>query len=487
MTDVIASTKAGAVRGLTGEDQLTRFLGIPYGRPPFGELRFAPPQPAQSWDGVRDATAFGPTAPKPDAEHSQSQLDFLEDGQIPGDDCLNLNVWTPDPTGSGLAVMVWIHGGAYLAGSSAQPLYDGSHFARDGVVFVSMNYRLGVEGFSVVPDAPSNRGVLDILLALEWVRDNIAAFGGDPGKVTVFGESAGAGLVLALLALDPGTFQRAAVSSAALTASLDPADAALVTAEIARGAGAEPTAAAFREVDPQTLANLAKLAFLAMAAKPDPDHWGASTVAAGMPFTTCHDGALLARRPVDLVVDGAASGVDLLLGWTADEMLALVASGGPGDASTADRARKYLAYNGAVSDAYEVYEKRCEVPSAVLGAAMSDALFRIPALRIADSRGGAATFLYEFGWASPIPGLGAAHGLDLGFLFDNLGHSPIEGPDPSKAVAAAVHGAWVAFAKTGNPGWQPYESSTRPVMTFNKESGVVSDPRADERQIWAAS
>ena len=484
MTDVIATTKAGAVRGRTGPDQLTRFLGIPYGRPPFGELRFAAPAPAQGWDGVRDATTFGPTAPKPDAEHAQSQLDFLEDGQIPGDDCLNLNVWTPDASAAGLAVMVWIHGGAYISGSSAQPLYDGTPFARDGVVFVSMNYRLGVEGFAELPDAPSNRGVLDILLALEWVRDNVAAFGGDPGNVTVFGESAGAGLVLALLAIDPGLFLRAAVSSAALTASLDPADAALVTAQIARGAGVAPTAAALREVDPQPLANLTKMAFLTMAAKPDPEQWGASTVAAGMPFTTCHDGELLTRRPVDLVVDGAASGVDLLLGWTADEMLALVASGGPGDAATADRARKYLALNGASSNAYEVYEKRCQAPSAVLGAAMSDALFRIPALRIADSRSAAPTFLYEFGWASPIPGLGAAHGLDLGFLFDNLGHSPIEGPDPSAKVAATVHGAWVAFAKSGNPGWQPYEGSGRPVMTFNEKSQVVSDPRAGERELW---
>ena len=115
---------------------------------------------------------------------------------------------------------------------------------------------------------------------------------------------------------------------------------------------------------------------------------------------------------------------------------------------------------------------------------MSDALFRIPALRIADSRQGAPTFLYEFGWASPIPGLGAAHGLDLGFLFDNLGHSPIEGPEPSARVAATVHAAWVQFAKTGNPGWQPYEHAGRPVMTFDEQSRVVSDPRAAERELW---
>ena len=243
MTDVIAQTKSGAVRGAFDDsddgDGLTRFFGIPYGKPPFGDLRFAVPEPADGWDGVRDATKFGATAPKPDAEHSQSQLDFLEDSSIAGDECLNLNVWTPDPSATGLPVMVWIHGGAFISGSSSQPLYDGSSFARDGVVFVSPNYRLGVEGFSFLPDAPNNRGVLDLLLALEWVRDNAAAFGGDPNNVTVFGESAGAGLTLALLALDRGLFRRAGIASAALTASLAPEDAA-------RGDGADRSAGGCR-------------------------------------------------------------------------------------------------------------------------------------------------------------------------------------------------------------------------------------------------
>ena len=382
---------------------------------------------------------------------------------IVGDECLNLNVWTPDPGASGLPVMVWIHGGAFISGSSSQPLYDGSSFARDGVVFISPNYRLGVEGFSFLPDAPNNRGVLDLLLALEWVRDNAAAFGGDPGNVTVFGESAGAGLTLALLALDRGLFRRAGIASAALTASLAPEDAAKVTSRIAARAGVEPTAAALAGVDPQQLANLAKLAFLDMAAKPDPVTWGLTTVAAGMPFTTSHDGALLTQRPLDLVLAGAGSGVDLLIGHTSDEMLALVATGGPGDDATAARARAYLHLFGADEGAYEAYEDVDPAPSHVLAAAIRDALFRVPAIQIADSRQGfdAATFMYEFGWASPLPGLGAAHGLDLGFIFDNLGQSPIEGPEPSRNVAGDVHAAWIAFAAAGDPGWPQYRARTR--------------------------
>jgi para-nitrobenzyl esterase len=472
------------LRGILEADGIARFLGIPYAQAPFGPLRFAAPQPAQGWDGVRDAIEFGPTAPKPDAEHSQSQLDFLDDPSIAGEECLNLNVWTPDRTGTGLPVMVWIHGGAYLSGSSAQPLYDGTSFARDGVVFVSPNYRLGVEGFGLLPDAPSNRGVLDLLLALEWVRDNVAAFGGDPDNVTVFGESAGAGLVLALLALDRGLFRRAVISSSALTASLEPADAAKVVANIAEQAGTAPTAEGLAAVDPQRLANLSKLAWLEMATHPDPQRWGATTVGAGMTFTTAHDGELLARPPLQLILEGAGSGVELLIGCTSDEMLALVAGDGPGDEKTVERASGFLQLAGAPATAYAEYERICGTPSAVLAAAMRDAMFLMPALAIAESRQDAATFVYEFGWPSPIPGLGAAHGLDIGFFFDNLGHSPIEGPTPPAQVASDMHGAFVRFAVTGDPGWSRYDTQTHPVMLFADGGGVINDPHSAERHVW---
>ena len=225
-----------------------------------------------------------------------------------------------------------------------------------------------------------------------------------------------------------------------------------------------------------------------MAAKPDPSKWGLTTVAAGMPFTTSHDGELITRRPLDLVLAGAGAGVDLLIGHTSDEMLALVATSGPGDDATATRARSYLQMFGADEGAYEAYEKVDPAPSHVLAAAMRDALFRVPAIQIADSRQDidAATFMYEFGWASPFPGLGAAHGLDLGFIFDNLGQSPIEGPEPSQKVASDVHAAWINFATTGNPGWAPYKVQTRPVNLFNDEGGVVEDPHSALRKVWPA-
>src|SRR5215218_7498019 len=182
-------TMSGAVRGRS-HDVVHAYLGIPYAAPPFGPRRFGAPQPPQPWDGLRDATAYGPTVPKPPYVPPYDLL--LPEPVIPGEDCLNLNVWTPDPGGAGLPVFVWVHGGAFVNGSGAVPVYDGATFARDGVVCVTINYRLGVDGFlQFADDGPANRGLLDQVAALRWVRDTIAAFGGDPARVTIGGESAG--------------------------------------------------------------------------------------------------------------------------------------------------------------------------------------------------------------------------------------------------------------------------------------------------------
>ncbi len=193
----VVETTCGRVKG-TAEGGTAVFKGIPYAAAPFGDLRFAAPEPAPKWDDVRDAVDFGPTAPK--AAYGAPFDRLFEDPAIPGENPLNLNVWTPGIDAS-LPVLVWIHGGAFVRGSSAVPLYDGANFARDGVVFVSINYRLGAEGFAFLADAPANRGLLDQVAALEWVRDNIAAFGGNPEAVTIVGESAGAMSVGSLLAM----------------------------------------------------------------------------------------------------------------------------------------------------------------------------------------------------------------------------------------------------------------------------------------------
>jgi len=210
--DPVVTTGQGQLRGAEKNGVLS-FKGIPYAAAPFGANRFAAPQPAPEWEGVRDALEYGPTCPK--GPYPDFIAPLLVEPEIPGEDCLNLNVWTPALDGDPRPVLVWIHGGGFTNGSGAVSTYDGTRFARDGIVFVSINYRLGADGFLLLEDAPANRGLLDQIAALRWVRENIAAFGGDPQAVTIAGESAGAMSVTTLLSMPvaEGLFQRAIAQS----------------------------------------------------------------------------------------------------------------------------------------------------------------------------------------------------------------------------------------------------------------------------------
>ena len=239
----IVQTTQGAVRGVTDEG-VSVFMGIPYAAPLDGLRRFQAPQQPQSWDGTRDAIAF--SAPPP-----QAQMPPLPALWHPGDDtdCLAVNVWTPDPGASGLPVMVWLYGGAFVFGAASQPEYDGANLARAGVVMVTLNYRIGFEGLGWLPDAPQNRALLDQLAALRWVQENIARFGGDPGNVTIFGQSAGGSAVAALTAAEAGRglFGRAIGQS--VTAGFLPEERARGTAErIAAALGVPLTSEAFEGV-----------------------------------------------------------------------------------------------------------------------------------------------------------------------------------------------------------------------------------------------
>ena len=244
----------GPVRG-SADAGIARFLGIPYAAAPFGPNRMRPPQPVEPWDGVRDATDYGPTSPKGDYPPQYRTL--LPERDIPGTECLNLNVWTPaDAVGTGrLPVLVWIHGGSFMNGSGANHEYDGTAFARDGVVCVTINYRLGAEGFLYVDgDAgagTANLGLQDQVAALRWVQDNIAAFGGDPARVTVAGESAGAMSVTTLLAMPSarGLFARAITQSGAAAHTLTPETGLLVSRVLAERLGVEATREAIAAVD----------------------------------------------------------------------------------------------------------------------------------------------------------------------------------------------------------------------------------------------
>ena len=486
------TTQYGTVRGQV-RDGVASFLGIPYAASPTGPLRFRAPAPPQPWDGIRDASSLGATPPKPDYAAPFDVL--LPEPNIAGDDWLNLNVWTPDPdpAGAGLPVMVWIHGGAFANGNSALPVYDGHAFARDGVVLVSLNYRLGVDGFALLPDAPANRGVADQIAALEWVRDNIAAFGGDPGNVTVFGESAGAMSITTLMSLPraQGLFAKAITQSGAVQAAADPADAGLVAKELGLALGREATAASLAEVSLAELIQAQVAVRDALVAQPDPARFGATIVASLMAFIPVVDGDLIPVHPLAAITAGAGSGVSLLTGTTTDEYRLFLVPTGMASFITEQGLADILALLGigpAVAGLYRANRPGAS-PGDVFAALLTDRFFRLPALAVAEARaaGSAPTYVYEFAWPSPVGGLGACHTLEIPFVFDNLtaeGAEPALGPTPPATLASQMHAAWIAFARSGDPGWHAFDD-TYPVMIFDAAGGGVrTDPRGDERLIW---
>ena len=485
------STSHGTVRGQV-RDGVASFLGIPYAASPTGRLRFQAPAAPEPWSGVMDAIAYGATPPKPDYPPPFDTL-FAEPS-IAGDDWLNLNVWTPDPGGSGLPVLVWIHGGAFANGNSAIPLYDGHAFARDGVVLVSINYRLGVDGFALLPGAPANRGLLDQIAALEWVQDNISAFGGDPANVTIFGESAGGMSVVTLLAMPraAGLFVRAIAQSGAAQAAATPADAALVAAELGSALGdelAEPTASTLAQVELAVL-NAAQAAVRdALAASPDPARFGPTIVASTMPFIPVIDGESLPEHPLASIVAGSGSTMPLLIGTNADEFRTFLVPSGMADLITEEVLATMAGAVGADKDVIATYRagRPGSSPGDLLAALLTDRFFLLPALAVAEARadGPAPTFCYEFAWRHPQ--VGAGHGLDVPFIFDNLsaeGAELVTGGHAPGEVAKEMHATWIRFAVTGDPGWAAYGAS-RPVMVFDAGGGRVQlDPRPGEREIW---
>ncbi|WP_327268231.1 carboxylesterase family protein [Streptomyces sp. NBC_01218] len=473
-----ATTTHGTVRGVR-ENGVAVFRGVPYAAAPVGSRRFRAPEPPEPWAGVREAVVFGPTSPKRPYDPPLDAL--LPDPEVPGDEWLNLNVWTPGPAAGGLPVIVWIHGGSLLHGSSAVPVYDGTAFARDGVVLVSVNYRLGIEGFGVFPDAPANLGLLDQLAALEWVRENVAAFGGDPERVTVAGESAGAVSVAALLTAPraTGLFRRAVLQSGAPDAPA-PEAGRRTTELVARRLGVPATAAALAAVEPSAL-----LAAQSAVTR------GGNPLTGRDAFHIVVDGDLLPRDPAQALRDGVGSGVDLLMGANTEEYRLWFVPSGLTERLGRIRLRLALLKFGVPGATARVYRanRPAATPGELLGALATDLLLRVPLNVLADARAGAGggTYLYEFGWPSPVRRLGACHALEIGFVFDTLAHPDVvalAGPHAPQRLADAMHAAWVRFAATGDPGWPAWDAR-RPVMAFGPGApAVVEAPRDDELRGW---
>jgi para-nitrobenzyl esterase len=480
----IVSVAQGRLRGRQDGD-VVAFLGVPYAAPPFGANRLRPPAPPPHWDGVRDATEFGPTVPK--ADYVAMYTPLFPEVTIPGDDCLNLNIWTPAAGSPGLPVLVWIHGGAFTNGSNSVPEYDGSAFARDGVVTVAINYRLAAEGFLYTGEDFANLGLLDQVAALEWVRDNIAAFGGDPRRVTVAGESAGAWSVNTLLAMPraTGLFTQAISQSGGAHHYLRPEQGLLVARELAALLGVAPARAAFAALPPDRIALACRELITEIQTAPDPAKWGTLALSQ-QPYAPTVDGDVLPWPTLRAIADGHGSDIPLLIGTTADEArLILIASGVIDQIDDAALAQAAAGY-GLPPEAVAVYRANRPQgsPGDVLSAIVSDWYFRIPSIRVAESRG-ARTWMYRFDWASPV--LGAGHGVDIPFAFDTLtspGLAPRLGDDPPQAVADAFHAIWVEFISKGEPGWDPYDTVSRTTALISSRVRTASDPRGGERAAW---
>jgi carboxylesterase type B len=486
----VVKTEHGDVRG-TVANGVYVFKGVSYAAPPFGANRLRPPQPVQPWTGVRDALAWGA---KPPQLPYPSPWDMLipERGPL-GEDCLNLNVWTPDPGSAGLPVMVWIPGGMFEAGSGAT--YDGSRFARDGIVCVTINYRVGAEGFLYLGDGNANRGLLDQLAALDWVAKNIAAFGGDPSSVTIFGQSAGGMSVGTLLSMPraAGLFRRAIAQSGGAHQVIPLEAARRVAAELGKRLEVAATRDAIASVPVDRLLGAQAELKADLMAHPDPERWGGEVVLSVMPWQPVVDGGIVPARPIDRIAAGAGAGVDLMAGATADEWNFFLVPGGAIDGITPEAlAGAIAAYGLPVEATLATY--RATHPRAgagdLLAAIQGDWYARIPAIRLAEAhaKSTAATYMYEFAWRSRQFGgrLGACHGADVAFVFDtlDLGSEALAGDHPPQRLADIMHAAWIRFAVSGDPGWPKYDLGRRTTMRFDTMSGVVDDPRAGERMLW---
>jgi para-nitrobenzyl esterase len=379
----------------------------------------------------------------------------------------------------------------FRKGSGSESVYRGTSFARDGVVCVTINYRLAAEGFLYLDESPANLGLLDQVAALEWVQGNIAAFGGDPGKVTVAGQSAGAMSIVTLMAMPGarGLFHQALIQSGAAAQVLTAEAAARVATMLAQSLGVAPTRDALSEVPIERLGRAASACAEQVETPPDPAKWG------GLAFAPVVDGDSLPEHPLDALRRGAAGGVRVLAGSNRDEARIGLVPNGMVDLVDESTLTAVVNAHGAPDGTVELYRATRPWASSgdVLAAVMTDRFIRVPAIRVAEARleaGEADTWMYRFDHRSQsfAGRLGAAHAVELPFVFDLLDdqccHGLI-GDAPPQAVADTAHGAWVRFVASGDPGWPRYSTAERATALIDEEITVVDDPDGSEREVWA--
>jgi para-nitrobenzyl esterase len=499
MADVV-KTGSGWIRGVREEDVLA-FRGIPYAQAPIGPLRFRPPHQPVAWDGVREACSYGP-APMQVGNVLASQI-----GQVPPEvheDCLSLNVWTPAADDARRPVLVWLHGGAFVFGAGSLPLFNGARLAARGdVVVVTLNYRLGLFGFLRGKgvcgdglDSTGNEGLLDQIAALEWVRDEIGGFGGDPHNVTVFGQSAGAAAA-GLLTLVPrarGLVHKVIQQSGGLALRQTPESADGVMRRLLEGTGLSPAQAG-------QLRDWPAAALLDLQQRVTPRAGGAF-------YRPVADGDVIPVDPFPAVAAGASRGIPLLCGTTLDEMKFFRAIDPAVDtldeAGLLARCRGVLPEAGQAARVIETYRAARQdrgqdtSPPELWFAIAADHVLRAPLMRQAELHADHTpqTYAYLFTWRSPARGgrLGAAHTMEIPFVFgrlDDPGMGPLIGQGGAvQRLSAQMMDAWIAFARTGNPAtealpaWPAYTADRRATMVFDESVNVVDAPMEAERAVW---
>jgi para-nitrobenzyl esterase len=502
---VLVATAAGKIAGreLNGAAApVLQFRNVPYAATTGGANRFLPAQPVQPWDDVRDGTEHGAIAPQP-----ASPLEALlgASKMVESEDCLTLTVTTPALDGS-RPVLVWIHGGAFTGGTGATPWYDGAAFARNGdVVVVSINYRLGVLGFlhtgHLLGESYADSGcagIGDQIAALEWVRDNIASFGGDPSRVTIFGESAGGMSVGALLGSPraTGLFTTAIAESGAAHNAATPDQAAEMTALVLGELGlTEAGADGLLTVEVERLLAAQVTASTTLSTS----RGMAGINGAGLPIQPVAHTPTLPNQPLDAIRAGNAAGVQVATGTTTEEWklfgMMLRATQEPlDDARLRKRATKALGDAGAALVEQYTANRPGETPDDVWSALVTDFVFRIPAIRMLEAQleHRDDVYLYEFDHRSTAWGgaLGACHAIEIPFVFDNLdapGASQFLGEvgDRERALATETNAAWLAAATGGEP-WDRYDVDRRATRRFGGATpGVLDDPHGDERELWS--
>jgi para-nitrobenzyl esterase len=496
------ATNTGTIRGIVAEDGLKEFYGIPYAEPPVGQLRWAPPVPAQAWEGVRDASTPGPACMQP---QGQGGSFYGRSGFAMDEDCLTLNVWTRAGfADESLPVMVWIHGGALVTGSGDE--YPGELLTAKGVVLVTINYRLGRFGFHAHPElsdenpagVSGNQGLRDQILALEWVRDNVAQFGGDPQNVTIFGESAGS-LSMSLLQASPlanglfhrvigqsgGAFQPMWYLDQATSYSMPAEEVGQAFAEALAGPDGDASLAAIRQMPQEHILEI-------FEDNPEFSNYDGLAIV---------DGEVIPDEVASIFAEGRQADVPVMIGSNEDEGTTFMeffepmfGSGSQGLRAWTEATLPEVA--GETDDHYPPTE-----PRTAWADMFSDVLFAYP-MR-AWARGmenvDSDAYLYFFTWVPPVEDserYGSFHAAEIGYVFGNVdlfGAKPTEKDREFSDFMATV---WTQFAKTGNPNgpglpeWQPYSSDTEAYMELGPNPGPKAELRISQMDLiqraWTA-